>query len=119
MSSSFGWLVLFARYRDGGKVLTDIGIGGRAIGFRTLGSPEASDGAPVDSSILAFDDFLGQYMSRVTSVREKFGRKALEGSMILEEAFSFLKELLIKVKQTQVGHFSHLFVIFYGEIVIV
>ena len=50
-------------------------------------------------------------MSRITAAGEKFGGKALEGSKILEEAFGFLKELLIKVKQTQVGHFSHLFVI--------
>ena len=52
--------MLFARYREGGEVLTDNGIGGRTIGFKTSGSYEAGDYAPVDSSILAFDDFLGQ-----------------------------------------------------------
>ena len=41
----------------------------------------------------------------------KFGGKALEVTLILEEALGFLKELFIKVKQTQVRHFSDLFVI--------
>ena len=35
--------------------------------FRTSSSPEAGDGSPVDPLILAFDDFLGQNMSRVTA----------------------------------------------------
>ena len=51
--------MLFARYREGGEVLTDIGIGGQAIGFRMSDSHEAGDGALVNLSILAFDDFLG------------------------------------------------------------
>ncbi|KAL5562973.1 hypothetical protein UlMin_032720 [Ulmus minor] len=70
-------------------------------GLRQSGLSEAGDGAPVDPSILAFDDFLGQYMSRVTAAGEKIGGKVLEVTKIVEEAFGVLKELLIKVKQTQ------------------
>ena len=38
-------------------ILIVIGISGCTIGFKTSGSPEAGDGAPVDFSILAFDDY--------------------------------------------------------------
>ncbi|KAL5566959.1 hypothetical protein UlMin_030123 [Ulmus minor] len=78
-------------------ILTNIGISGRVIGFRTSGLLEASDGVPVDLSILDFDDFLGQYMSRVMAAGENFGGKVLQVTKILEETFSFLKELLIKI----------------------
>ena len=71
-------------------------------GFRAGGSPEIGDGAPLDPSILAFDDLLEKYLGRVSAAAEKIGGQVLEVTKILQEAFAVLRELLVKVKQTQV-----------------
>lgn len=59
--------------------------------------------AAVDPSIVAFDDLISQYVSRVASAAEKIGGQVLDVSKIIAEAFNVEKELLVKIKQTQVG----------------
>lgn len=72
-------------------------------GFRGGGSPESGggDAAPVDPSILAFDDLTGQYLARVSAAAEKIGGQVSDVTEILQEAFAVLRDLLVKVKQTQ------------------
>lgn len=60
------------------------------------------DAAAVDPSIVAFDDLISQYVNRVTSAGEKIGGQVLDVSKIIAEAFTVQKELLVKIKQTQV-----------------
>lgn len=76
-----------------------------STGFRPGGSPETGDGAPVDPSILAFDDMMEQYLGRVSAAAEKIGGNVLEATKVVQKAFAVQKELLIKVKQTKVGNF--------------
>lgn len=77
-------------------------------GFRGGGSPESGggDAAPVDPSILAFDDLTGQYLARVSAAAEKIGGQVSDVTEILQEAFAVLRDLLVKVKQTQVRDFK-------------
>ncbi|KAM6563179.1 hypothetical protein CsatB_023177 [Cannabis sativa] len=72
-----------------------------STGFTARSLPENGDDAPLDPSILAFDDLLGQYLARVSAAAEKIGGQVLEVTAILQEAFTVLRELLVKVKQTQ------------------
>lgn len=75
-------------------------------GFRQVDAAEVSrDAAAMDPSIVAFDDLISQYVRRVASAAEKIGGQVLDISEIIEEAFSVQKELLIKIKQTQVNFF--------------
>lgn len=69
------------------------------------GAPESGVDTTSDPSIVAFDDMMAQFMSKVLAAAEKIGGKVLEATKIIEEAFLVQKELLIKVKQTQVGFF--------------
>ncbi|GLT86233.1 hypothetical protein SLE2022_043870 [Rubroshorea leprosula] len=57
--------------------------------------------AVTDPSILAFDDFMSQYVARVSAAAEKIGGQVLDVTKILSDAFSVQRELLIKIKQTQ------------------
>ncbi|GLT42779.1 hypothetical protein SLA2020_167630 [Shorea laevis] len=57
--------------------------------------------AVTDPSILAFDDFMSQYVARVSAAAEKIGGQVLDVTKILSDAFSVQRVLLIKVKQTQ------------------
>lgn len=63
------------------------------------------DGADAasDPSIKAYDDLMSQYVGRVSAAAEKIGGQVLDATKIVEQAFSAQKELLVKVKQTQVG----------------
>jgi adenylyl cyclase-associated protein len=45
---------------------------------------------------------MGAYFGRVSSAGEKIGGQVLEVTKILEQALNMQKELLIKIKQTQV-----------------
>lgn len=65
------------------------------------GAPESGVDTTSDPSIVAFDDMMAQFMSKVLAAAEKIGGKVLEATKIIEEAFLVQKELLIKVKQTQ------------------
>lgn len=59
--------------------------------------------ASADPAILAFDDLISQPVGRVISAAQKIGGQVLEISKVIDEAFSAQKELLIKIKQTQVS----------------
>ncbi|KAG7010934.1 Cyclase-associated protein 1 [Cucurbita argyrosperma subsp. argyrosperma] len=72
-----------------------------STGFRHGGAPESDEVTVSDPSVLAFDDFMGQYVARVSNAAEKIGGQVLEATKILSEAFSVQRELLVKVKQTQ------------------
>lgn len=72
-------------------------------GFSTGGVSSEIDGnAASEPPILAFDDLMRNYVRKVSDAAEKIGGQVLEATRILEEAFSVEKELLVKIKQTQV-----------------
>lgn len=82
-----------------------------AGGFRQGVAPEdGGDAAALDPSIVAFDDLISQYVNRVTSAGEKIGGQVLDVSKIIAEAFSVEKELLVKIKQTQVSRIFSVFI---------
>lgn len=75
------------------------------LSLSSRGGVEVGDGGAdvaVDPSIVAFDDMMGQYFGRVSTAADKIGGQVLDATKILEEAFTVEKELLIKIKQTQV-----------------
>ncbi|XP_043713653.1 cyclase-associated protein 1 [Telopea speciosissima] len=72
-----------------------------STGFRQASSSDVAADAPIDATIIAYDDMTAQYLSRVSTAAEKIGGQVLDVTKVLEEAFSTQKELLIKVKQTQ------------------
>lgn len=59
------------------------------------------DDAASDPSIVALDDLIANSVGRVSAAAEKIGGKVLEATSILRDAFSALRELLVKVKHTQ------------------
>ena len=70
------------------------------------GSPDiGGDAASLDPSIVAYEDLIAQFVGRVSSAAEKIGGQVLDVTKIIEQAFSTQKELLIKVKQSQVSVF--------------
>lgn len=74
-----------------------------AGGFSGGVSPGEGEAAAVlDPSIIAFDDLRSQFVGRVRSAAEKIGGRVLDVTKIVEEAFEAQRELLIKIKQTQV-----------------
>ena len=76
------------------------------VGFRGGGGGGPTDSgaeAASDPAIVAYDDLTVEFVGRVSAAAGKIGGKVLEVTKILEEAFSVQKELLVKVKQSQVG----------------
>lgn len=74
-----------------------------ALSFPQGGSREiGGDAASTDPSIVAYNDLISQFLGRVSSAAEKIGGQVLDVTKIIEQAFSAQKELLIKVKQSQV-----------------
>lgn len=73
-----------------------------SVGFRPSGSPEDLPDAVLDPAIAGFDDLMQKCVGRVSAAAEKIGGKVLEVTKILEEAFFVQKDLLVKVKQSQV-----------------
>ncbi|KAJ0077469.1 hypothetical protein Patl1_36396 [Pistacia atlantica] len=67
-----------------------------------IGGGDGGADVAVDPSIVAFDDMMRQYFGRVSTAAEKIGGQVLDATKILEEAFTVQKELLMKIKQTQV-----------------
>ncbi|GAB2246710.1 hypothetical protein Droror1_Dr00006592 [Drosera rotundifolia] len=67
---------------------------------RGLPAEDVADPAS-DPAIVAFDDLVSGPLRRASDAAVKIGDKVLEATKILEEAFAALRELLIKVKQTQ------------------
>ncbi|XP_074584817.1 cyclase-associated protein 1-like [Curcuma longa] len=55
----------------------------------------------VDPAIAAFDELVQNSLGRLSAAADKIGGKAQETTKILAEAFSVLKELLVKAKQCQ------------------
>lgn len=70
----------------------------RGISFSDAG---AGEDPASDPAIKAFDDLIADHLARVSAAAEKIGDKVLEATTVLSQAFSALRELLIKVKQTQ------------------
>lgn len=64
-------------------------------------SPSGEQAAASDPSITAFDDLTAQYLARVSEAGAKIGGPVLDATKVVEQAFSTLKELLIKAKQAQ------------------
>lgn len=67
----------------------------------SLGDGEVA--AALDPSIIAFDDLRSQFVGRVRTAAEKIGGQILDATKIVEEAFEAQRELLIKIKETQVS----------------
>lgn len=70
------------------------------------GGASVGDGvaaAALDPSIIAFDDLRSQFVGRVLGAAEKIGGQVLDVTKIVEEAFEAQRELLIKIKETQVS----------------
>ncbi|XP_077223871.1 cyclase-associated protein 1-like [Tasmannia lanceolata] len=72
-----------------------------STGFRPGSSPEIVSDAPVDPSIVAYEDLVEKFFARVSASAQKIGGKVLEVTKIIEEAFFVQKELLIRSKQCQ------------------
>ncbi|XP_073525884.1 uncharacterized protein [Phyllobates terribilis] len=70
------------------------------VGSRDFAADDAVD-FESDPAIVAFSDLMATSLARVSSAAESIGDKVLEATKILEAAFAALKELLIKVKQSQ------------------
>ncbi|KAK9691082.1 hypothetical protein RND81_09G174800 [Saponaria officinalis] len=70
----------------------------RDFDFSAAGDAAA---AASDPAIAALDDLIESRVGRVLTAAEKIGGKVLEASVVLKEAFSALRDLLIRVKQTQ------------------
>jgi hypothetical protein len=70
-------------------------------------SSSLSDGsdASSDPSVVAFGDLIDQYVGRLSKAAEIIGGQVLDVTNGVKEAFSVQKELLIKLKQTQVRCF--------------
>ncbi|KAM7250780.1 hypothetical protein ACFE04_022663 [Oxalis oulophora] len=69
-------------------------------GAAAVGGDDGGD-VSSDPSIIAFDDFIKEYVGRVMKAAEQIGGQVLDVTKILLEAFTVQKELLIKIKQTQ------------------
>lgn len=85
--------------------LESLSSGFIAGGLPGGGGDAASSGvdASSDPSIVAFVDLMTQYVGAISKAAEKIGGQVLQVTMILQEAFAVQKELLIKVKHTQVS----------------
>ncbi|GAB2267304.1 F-actin-capping protein subunit alpha, variant 2 [Dionaea muscipula] len=75
----------------------------RLEALSTGGVPREDDisNAASDPAIVAFDDLISNSLGRVSDSARKIGGEVSEATKILEDAFVALRELLIKVKQTQ------------------
>lgn len=75
-----------------------------ALSFSGGSAAAAASGndAPLDPSVLAFEDLIGRYLGRVSAAAEKIGGQVLDITKIVQEAFAAQKDLIIKVKQHQV-----------------
>uniref|UniRef100_A0A7C9DEF3 Adenylyl cyclase-associated protein n=1 Tax=Opuntia streptacantha TaxID=393608 RepID=A0A7C9DEF3_OPUST len=70
----------------------------RGFAFSEAGAGEDPSSDP---AIKALDDLIADNVARVSAAAEKIGGKVLDATKVLQEAFSVLRELLVKVKQTQ------------------
>ncbi|KAM7479298.1 hypothetical protein LguiA_027511 [Lonicera macranthoides] len=71
-------------------------------GSRSRGLPDSfGDSASSDPSVIAFEELITEYVSKVSTAAEKIGGQVLEVTKVIEQAFSVQKDLLIKIKQFQ------------------
>lgn len=73
-----------------------------STGTHSASSPSDASDAAFDPSVVAFGDLIDQYVGRVSSAAEIIGGQVLEVTNRVKEAFAAQKELLIKLKHTQV-----------------
>lgn len=76
-----------------------------STGFHPAGAASTADApgdAALDPSVVAFSDLIEQYVVRLSGAAEVIGGQVLEVTKLVQEAFAIQKELLIKLKQTQV-----------------
>lgn len=66
-----------------------------------------TDVAASDPSILAYEDLISQCVGRALSAAEKIGGPVLDVTKIVAEAFATQKDLLVRIKQTQVCIIDH------------
>lgn len=84
--------------------LERISVSGGAVESRGLDNLQV-DLAASDPEILAFADLMAQRLDRLGTAAEKIGGQVLDVTKIILEAFGVQKELLVKIKQTQVSTF--------------
>jgi adenylyl cyclase-associated protein len=58
--------------------------------------------AAADPAIVAYEEFVGEAVGRLTAAAEKIGGKVLDATKLLAEAFAVAKDLLVQAKQLQV-----------------
>jgi adenylyl cyclase-associated protein len=73
-----------------------------STGFHPATSPSDGSDAAADPSIVAYGDLVDQFVGRVSSAAEIIGGQVLEVTNRVKDAFAVQKELLIKLKTTQV-----------------
>ena len=61
-----------------------------------------ADDAALVPSVVAFGDLIDQHVGKVSGAAEVIGGQVLEVTNVVKEAFAVQKELLIKLKHTQV-----------------
>ncbi|WOL16985.1 hypothetical protein Cni_G25773 [Canna indica] len=66
-------------------------------------TPRGLRGAPsaLDPSISAFDELVDNYLVRVSAAAAKIGGPVLDATMLVEEAFAVLKQLIFRINQCQ------------------
>ncbi|PWA93856.1 adenylyl cyclase-associated protein 1 [Artemisia annua] len=57
--------------------------------------------APTDPSIIAFDEFVTEFVGKLSAAAAKIGGQVKDVTDVLTEAFSVQKDLLIQIKQTK------------------
>ncbi|RLN19157.1 cyclase-associated protein 1-like [Panicum miliaceum] len=57
--------------------------------------------AAADPAIVAYEEFVGEAVGRLTAAAEKIGGKVLDATKLLAEAFAVAKDLLVQAKQLQ------------------
>lgn len=65
--------------------------------------------ASSEPSIVAFDNLITEYLGKVSSIGEKIGGGVNDVTNVVRDAFYSQKDLLTKIKQTQV-HFQLIYV---------
>lgn len=82
-------------------------VGGGVIlsrgGDFSAGGAGTDVAAATDPSILAYEDLISQCVGRALGAAEKIGGPVLDVTKIVAEAFATQKDLLVKIKQSQVN----------------
>ncbi|MFS7979840.1 putative adenylate cyclase-associated CAP [Helianthus anomalus] len=73
-----------------------------SIGSQSRDTDLDAVAASTDPSIIAFEEFLNEYVGKVSSAAAKIGGQVEEATSVLNDAFCVQKELLLNIKQTKV-----------------